>query len=387
MPFFTEIALYENRFAYTKRIEERWKKKEEAEAAASYLLSQECAQDCERLQRGKYILGLPTGFVRVTPAKSRQIHAFQGRDKYLLGLIRYHLHQFDYLLSPDLYSSIVGGAIHLVFRKISTTPGIHKMFCFKTDVSNYSANIDAEIMKSILHKHFGSDAALLQFLCSYLDERRYYFENEIRVCDSAVMQGSPLTSFFENFYLSEFDDIMGSAADVYCRYNDDIIVYADSREKLMHCRSLTEESFALLKLPEKAEKVVFAEPGEFIDFLSFSIAGSKRKLLHPEVYLSILKVLTHRMIKVREQFNLPAELCILMAIKRVDSLLVHLYMMLPFLTETEDLRIIDHAVQDCLRRVGSGKKGKRRYNIRYKTLTELGYKSIICRYYETRNNR
>lgn len=383
MEFFEKLGLYESRNAYLQHLQQR-RTEEELTEVRDYLLSTACEEDIKRLQKGEYILGLPTRFFAKTSKKVREVHVFSGKDKYLLSLIRFHLHDYNVRLSKCLYSGVLGRSQLHVFRKICTTPGIHRMYCFKTDVRGYSKSLDGDILKGILYKILGSDKPLYDFLCHYLDERRCYENGEIFLRETAVVEGSPLSGFFENVYLSEFDFVMEQAADVYCRYNDDIIVYTSSKEKLMDCRQLVEQQFAQLKLTEKVEKLVFADPGEYVDFLGIGVAGAKRKMLNLSAGLSMVKILADRMVKVRKKYHFSSDLTMLLMIQRLDAQFAMVYRELPYLTETEELRILDHAVQDALRRVGSMHRGKRRYSIRYETLNQLGYKSLICRFYEAR---
>ena len=55
------------------------------------------------------------------------------------------------------------------------------------------------------------------------------------------MAGTPIAVFFSNLYLTELDKCFDNRDDIiYCRYSDDIIVFAKKKERLL----LSQESHA-----------------------------------------------------------------------------------------------------------------------------------------------
>ena len=53
----------------------------------------------------------------------------------------------------------------------------------------------------------------------------------------------------------------------------------------------------------------------------------------------------------------------------------------PVITTPESLEIIDHYAQDCIRYLYTGRHTKAAYNCRYADMKDLGYVSLVNRYY------
>ena len=54
----------------------------------------------------------------------------------------------------------------------------------------------------------------------------------------------------------------------------------------------------------------------------------------------------------------------------------------PVITTDTTLREIDHYMQECIRFLYTGKHTKRNYNLRYETIKELGYRSLVNEYHK-----
>jgi hypothetical protein len=53
----------------------------------------------------------------------------------------------------------------------------------------------------------------------------------------------------------------------------------------------------------------------------------------------------------------------------------------PTITTTESLQLIDRYAQQCIRTLATGKHTKAAYNFRYEDMKNLGYISLVNRYY------
>ena len=54
----------------------------------------------------------------------------------------------------------------------------------------------------------------------------------------------------------------------------------------------------------------------------------------------------------------------------------------PLITTDKSLKVIDHYMQDCIRYVATGKHTKSRFDFRYEQMKELGYWSIVNKWYK-----
>jgi group II intron reverse transcriptase/maturase len=157
-----------------------------------------------------------------------------------------------------------------------------KRWAFKTDISSFFDRIPREslsrrikklVRESTLHPILDSAIA-----CEVGSSHRSYQERIKRIGIRAglgVRQGMPLSPFFSNVILQEFDSSVVNAGYQAVRYADDLIFFSDSEAE---CRSIFEyckEKLAKLGLevPEIGDgsKSAIYQPAEEAEFLGLSL--------------------------------------------------------------------------------------------------------------------
>jgi hypothetical protein len=59
----------------------------------------------------------------------------------------------------------------------------------------------------------------------------------------------------------------------------------------------------------------------------------------------------------------------------------------PLINTTDSLKVLDRYSQDCIRYLATGKRTKSAYNFRYADMKEIGYISLVNRYYNMQKIR
>ena len=205
----------------------------------------------------------------------------------------------------------------------------------------------------------------------------------------AVKMGTPLTAFFENLYMSEIDSIMEQKAGLYIRYCDDIIIYDKTLSGILELKKifLDEISKLHLEVNPKADRIF--SPGEFVDFVGYTLAGSRQQLpLSVALYAkSMVRARCRTLLNLRRYHHLNAQnAMILMALynnRITEKLKVHF----KNVTETDVLRDLDRYMADSVRFAGLGKCSNTasKYRIKYEEIKESGYKSLVNEYFRFKN--
>lgn len=363
---------------------------ENRERYYDYVLSDACVSDLAGLRTGAYRINAPERIVRIDlNGKKRTVFRYAEHDRILLSLIAYHLHIYDSRFGPDLYSHRLDTGMQDVLTRVRTQPGIHRMAAYKTDIRSYGESIGRERLKEKLDTFVADDPELCLFLKSTIDDDRYTENGSIGTGAPAVKQGCPLTGFFENVFMTDVDRAIGGKADVYCRYNDDILFYSESTEVLAECRELLTEILSGLGLTEKSEKAVTVMPGEFVQFICFNLAGSRQDLCGNQVYLwrRSVQALTREMLYMKRTLGLSDDFAMLLTIKNFETVRESCVKLMPYLTESGTLKTLDHIFLDAVRTVGNSGPGRRKYKISYETVKSLGYSSLVSEYYAVRSKK
>ena len=359
------------------------KKSKNCEEIIEYILSDRCAEDIKRLSEGDIFFKPPV--MKMLPKGDgayRRVFSYDSKDRALLGMINRALFDScDYLFSENLYSYRRGISNYDAFKKIRSIEERDKLYAYKADVKAYDACIDGGKLKEMLEEKI-DDKEMAAFLCRFIEQDEYIYKGEVCLERQAVKAGSPLTPFFEDLFLTDYDEKIVSLCADYFRVNDDILIYG-TKKQTEECEAFTKEFFAEKHLIINEQKSRIFQPGEEITFLGMEIGEDLD--ISSSAIEDIRRVLTK---KARAVLSLKRELCLSddtamsLMLKFEQNLYSELLLLFGRVNKTDGIRKIDSIMQDCLRIVGSGKFGRGRYRIRYKALQELGYVPLINIYYQ-----
>ena len=377
------------------RKEKRRIKDEEYEELASYIDSDKCVEDIRRLKRGDFFFSAPHHFriPKNFSGRKRDIYVWYGSEKYLFSLISYVMRDHDSIYSPCLYSFRTTLSAKDFLKKLRNFPDTEKYYIVKADVSNYVSSIVPELILPRLKKIWADDPEFYAVLEKVL-LRRECIERDGSVvsCEPGGMGGLPLSNHFMNVYLMELDEYFGERSPLYCRYSDDLMIFARSLEEAQEYQSYFLDVLREKRLSTNPEKTVVIEPGGQVDILGCSLKNgvmdisehSKNKLKR-KIRIRALRLLKDKKnsgLSDREAAEKMAVFCMHTFFGWDNSKRISWSRWLfPVITTTDSLRELDHYVQDAIRYVYWGTFREKRYRTSYKDLKDMGYKSLVHAYY------
>lgn len=351
--------------------------------ASEYIMSKKFEKDIDLICLGRLIIEAPIlKQINKVGGRYRKIYYFNNQNLSLLKIIAHALSEkYDYIFSDNLYSYRKNFSVKKVCKKIVNAKGIDDMYCCKIDASSYDQHINGDILKTIISSTI-DDNDVVKFLYKILDFKKYIYNGHEYDDGPAVMTGNPLTPFFDNLYLIDYDNEIRKKAKIYYRYSDDIIMYG-SLSQMEECALYTKDVFDKKGLIFNETKTKIYMPKETVRYLSLELSGSK--IDFSKQYINNIKRLvkrkTHSFLKLKRQYGLSDELAMKCAFKFIESNYNFFIKLFPIVNTTNGIAKIDRIMQDAIRTVGTSKFSNGRYQIRYDQLKKLGYKTLVSEYY------
>ena len=161
-------------------------------------------------------------------SKKRIVYSLPDDEASVLKLLTWlMIRKYDWFLSDNLYSFRPNYGAKDALRKLTSNPKIPQCYSYKLDVRNYFNSIDVDLLLPVLKQLFSDDQPLYEFLASQLSDPRAIDNDTVIEEQKGVMAGMPYAVFFANVYLSRLDREFEKIPNVvYCRYSDDIIIFA-----------------------------------------------------------------------------------------------------------------------------------------------------------------
>ena len=349
---------------------------------------------CAAIERGDpFPLPRKAVISKLSSGKKRTVYIYPQDENTVLKLLTYLLlRRYDGLFSPNLYSFRAGRCAKDAMRRFCALPGIRGFYTYKVDISNYFNSVKIDRLLPMLDEVLSEDPKLCAFLKRLLSEPDVLENGAVVSEEKGIMAGTPLSAFYANLYLRDLDRIFYEKRIPYARYSDDIIVFADSPEK-------TEEYAAQIRgflmergLSVNEEKECFYSPREGWSFLGFFYQEGVVDIA-PATVLKLkgkMRRKARALMRWQKRNGLEPERAAAAFIRvfnrklletTADNELSWGRWFFSVINTTKSLREIDRYAQDCLRYLLSGKRTKARFEIRYETLKQLGYRNLVHQYY------
>ena len=364
-------------------------------AMETYISSPACVRDLRDLILRQY--RMPPPLHRQIPknfsGRKRDIYFWKGPAGYLLKLVTFAARDSDRKFSDGLFSFRTSKTAQDFLRKLRNFKDRDRCYVVKADVSNYVASIVPELILPRLEALWGDDPAFLDLMKHLLFRRECIEPDGSAVeCAPGALGGVPLANLFMNVYLMELDEYFYPRAPLYCRYSDDIIIFARGRAEaegyLQHLRAV----LAQKRLDTNPEKTRLLEPGQEVEVLGckawngiMDIAEHAKKKLQRKIRMQARKLL-----KLKRVRGMSDEECGRQLIRYCNTLffgktggrdLSWARWLFPVLTETASLKELDHYVQDAVRYCMCGSLSRKRCRVPYQKLKAMGYRSLVHAYY------
>ena len=367
--------------------------KSEAKQLLAFIENKEYLPVCERIANGDFPLPRRSIISKQSSNKKRVVYTYPYAENRVLKLLTYlMLRRYDYLFDRGLYSFRPCRCAIDAVRMLTRIPGIASMYSYKVDISNYFNSVPTELLIPMLQGVLADDPELFGFLSALLAEPKVLFRGEAIEDEKGIMAGTPIACFYANLYLRALDHHFYETGAPYCRYSDDIIVFARTREELEeHVRYIGNflKSVGLNVNPAKESRTL---PGEKWVFLGFSYENGT------------IDVAPSSVVKLKRKMRRKARALARWADRKgldgrkaakgfVNAFNKKLYeyadendltwarWFFPVITTGDSLRVLDRYAEDCIRYLASGTRTKKRFDVRYSDIKELGFRSLVHEYY------
>ena len=327
--------------------------------------------------------------------RKRIVYSFPTEVNMLLKALSYHLHEYDGLFAPNLFSFRVNRSVKTAVAYLTGQPDIRDKYVYKLDIHDYFNSVDVEQMLPMVYEALPKEPLLCRLITDILTNP-YVYDGETVIREKkGIMAGIPLSSFLANLYLSGLDRKMLKQHILYARYSDDIIVFADSAEQREQYRELLHAELAERGLTVNPKKVEQMEPHEKWTFLGVTYRDGTVDVSEASVdkLKGKMKRKARKLYRWRCRNGATAERAIRAYIKhynakfydnRNENELTWARWFFPVITTTDSLRELDRYMVECIRFIATGKYTKANYNLRYGTIKEYGFRSLVNEYYRDR---
>ena len=327
--------------------------------------------------------------------KKRVIYTFDENENIILKFILFCMSKYDDAFSSNCFSFRKNLTIRHALYTILNKDNIDSLYAYKLDIQNYFNSINVDKLLPMLKNILSDDNRLFSLLENILRIDKAVVNDDVIIENHGVMAGTPISTFLANVYLSDLDEYFLQNDVHYARYSDDIIVFAESLEKLeeykAHVYSVL-ESKDLTVNPSKENLYLPHQPWHFlgfeycdgvIDLSDVTVQKIKDKIRRKARALYRWKIrnnkTTEHTIKVMVRvFNNK----FYRELNTKD--LTWSKWFFPTITSAKKLNDIDKYFVQYLRYLSTGKFSKQNYNVRYDDLKALGYRSLVNEYYKFR---
>ena len=387
---------------------ETWEAFHQSKVESGYLQPGESRELARFIEKGMYLpcvekilAGMPFSYpikkeiAKIGKQKKRVVYTF-GREENLVMKLLTHLllREYDHLFSPYLYSFRVNNGVKRAIKRITGTPHIDSYYSYKIDISDYFNSIDVERMQKKLRACLEHDKEFLAFTQDLLGNPYVKVGKNIVEEKKGVMAGTPLAVFFSNLYLTELDKEFEQREDViYCRYSDDIIVFAKQMETLEEAKRIIFAHIDDKGLAVNREKEVTTLPGEEWSFLGFSYCNGIIDIsrISKEKLKGKMRRKARTLIRWKNRKGKEDNMAVRAFIKRYNKKLYDSddpnetnwsRWYFPLINTDKSLKELDAYMQECLRYTASETHTKARFNYRYAQMKALGYRSLVNEWYK-----
>ena len=324
--------------------------------------------------------------------KKRVVYTFGDVENHILKAIARHLHRYDTVFAPNLFSFRVNSGVRKAVAYLTRRPGLAAKCAYKLDIHDYFNSVNVDLMVPMVREVLSEEPLLCRLIEQILRNPRVWCDGALVEETKGIMAGIPLSSFLANLYLSDLDRRMYEAGALYARYSDDIIVFADSEEELARYRAEITGTLAdrgLAVNPKKVSQTAAHEPWTFLgitfrdgvlDVSEASVRKLKGKMRRRARKLYRWKSRSHatdeRAIRAYiRHFNAK------FYDNHAENELTWARWFFPVITTADSLAVLDRYMVECIRYIATGRHSKANYRLRYETIKQYGFRSLVHEYW------
>ena len=380
---------------YSYKLQKSHLCKRDEEFLTDFIQNKKYIATINKLKDNNFEFSLPTKKLinKSGSTKKRTIYKFPEDESMVLKLISYCLYDYDNKMSENCFSFRKQFGVKRAVGTIVGVKHIDRMYCYKLDISNYFNSINIDKLMPIVAEFLNDDPQLVEFFDRFLHVDKAVFEGEIINEKRGAMAGTSLSNFFANIYLRDLDLYFYERKIPYARYSDDIIVFAESKEKLEEYRQYINDIIKERELVVNPEKESFFDPHTAWNFLGIEYCDKVIDLSNVTInkLKAKIKRKAHALYRWKLKKSASTEKVIKVMIRVFNrkfyednhaNELTWSRWFFPMITTSEGIKKIDNYLLQYLRFLSTGRHCKQNYNVRYNTLKELGFKSLVNEYYK-----
>ncbi|MBR5145149.1 MAG: hypothetical protein IKV34_00605 [Clostridia bacterium] len=325
--------------------------------------------------------------------KKRLVFVFEQDFNMVLKLLAHLLYKYDYLFADNLYSFRKTIGVKKALADVMSKTKGGKKYSYKVDIHDYFNSVDTKQIITLLDKFVCDDKPLNLFLKGLLTQPYCIKDGQQIACKKGIMAGVPVSGFLANLFLKDMDDWFEQNNVAYARYSDDVIVFADTLHEIEQFESVIKNFLQQKGLEINSKKEVFATPDQKWEFLGFAIKDGQIDL--SDMALQKIKDKMHRKAKKlvmwKKRTNASDERAISAFIRTFNKKffdnpknheITWCRWYFPTITTEASLKLVDEYALSCIRYISTGKHTKANFNLRYDTIKQLGYKSLVNSFFK-----
>jgi len=324
--------------------------------------------------------------------KKRIVYTYDDARNLLLKAIASHLHRYDDIFAPNLFSFRVNSGVKKAMAYLTRSRALSERCVFKLDIHDYFNSVDVERILPMVREVLSEEPLLYRLIEGILRDPRVLDGGEVREERKGIMAGTPISSFLANLYLNDMDHRMHEAGILYARYSDDIIVFADHEEELASHRRYIEGMLAERGLSVNPAKVSTAGAHEAWTFLGVTYRDGVVDVAEASVrkLKGKMRRKARKLYRWKCRNHASDERAIRAYIKHYNTKfydnskendLTWARWFFPVITTTESLAVLDRYMIECIRYITTGRHTKANYRLRYETIKSYGFRSLVHEYY------
>lgn len=327
--------------------------------------------------------------------KKRVVYTYSDDVNIALKFIAHYLNRYDDELEENCYAFRRKHGIKQALRRLTGNKKFSDMYCFKADIHDYFNSIQVPFLLEKLDFIRQDDLVLYELFERILTENHLIFSGHVIVEEHGAMAGLPIAPFLANIYLQQVDRLFSEEGVEYFRYSDDVLIFAESKEKLAQYKEVFYDRLAIHGLNINPQKIAEKEPGEKVDFLGFAYENGKLDL-SDNTKIKIkgkIKRKAEALRRWQRKKGLSTEKAAIGFIHAMNKKFFGYgeedeftweRWFFPNLTVTDGLKEVDGYMQKYIRYCVTGRHYKGNYRITYKQMKQWGYVNLVHAYYECR---
>ncbi len=326
--------------------------------------------------------------------KKRIVYTYDETENYVLKMIAFLLHDKDKIFAENLFSFRHDQGVRKAIASLVNKADISEYYSYKLDIHDYFNSVDVERILSRLQKVLKDEECTYTLINDILLNPCVVSEEGSLIEErKGIMAGVPISSFLANLYLTDLDWHFQNKKIIYARYSDDIIVFAKSQAELEEYREYIESYLLNERLTLNPKKICYSEPNSQWNYLGIKYKSGVIDI--SDVSFKKMKAKMRRKARALYRWkiknNASDERAIRAYIKAMNNKLYNnpnkheltwTRWFFPLINTSDSLHKLDAYLLECIRYIATGKHTKANFNIRYYTIKEYGYKSLVNAFYK-----